>query len=413
MNETAAPPPRENPREEASRSLAPVIRYQAKRRIRVALFVTLGVTAVLGIGTSIWALNRFVIDHVVISDVRAYEASASASASATPTPSASSTASAAASPSSTPAATGTSNPSPTSTPSATSKPSAKPTAKPSKTKKPTAKPTATPTRTASASPTATATPTQSSTPVVTANSYTSDAVQLKITQVKTGSGQDVLSYFVADITLSDPLALRSAFANNEFGTNIIDVTSDIARQSKAIFAFNGDYYGFRDDGILIRNGVKYRDNGARVGMALMRNGGVRVYDERTTSAQSLLDAGAWNTMSFGPAILINGKVQSGIDNVQIDTNIGAKPISGRQPRTAIGLVSSGHYIVVVVDGRQPGYSLGATLTELAQIMRKLGCTSAYNLDGGGSAEMWFNGSVVNRPSTGSERGTSDIFYIGG
>lgn len=66
---------------------------------------------------------------------------------------------------------------------------------------------------------------------------------------------------------------------------------------------------------------------------------------------------------------------------------------------------------VVVDGRS-STSAGVTMSELAQIMVDLGATTAYNLDGGGSSEMWFNGEVVNSPSNGGERATSDILYIG-
>ncbi len=66
---------------------------------------------------------------------------------------------------------------------------------------------------------------------------------------------------------------------------------------------------------------------------------------------------------------------------------------------------------VVVDGRQSGYSEGVTLTELADIMVDLGATTAYNLDGGGSSTMYFDGEVINSPSNGGERATSDILYI--
>ncbi len=66
---------------------------------------------------------------------------------------------------------------------------------------------------------------------------------------------------------------------------------------------------------------------------------------------------------------------------------------------------------VVVDGRQDGHSRGVTMGELAQIMIDLGATTAYNLDGGGSSTMYYDGEVVNSPSNGGERGTSDILYV--
>lgn len=84
------------------------------------------------------------------------------------------------------------------------------------------------------------------------------------------------------------------------------------------------------------------------------------------------------------------------------------------PRTAVGMIEEGHYIFVVSDGRTED-SEGLSLYELAQFMQKLGVQIAYNLDGGGSSTMYFNGQVVNNPTTNGrikERGVSDIVYIG-
>ena len=76
------------------------------------------------------------------------------------------------------------------------------------------------------------------------------------------------------------------------------------------------------------------------------------------------------------------------------------------------MIEPGHYVFVVVDGRADGYSAGITLPGLAELMQGLGCVVAYNLDGGGSATLYFNGEVVNHPvGTGEERGTSDIIYV--
>ena len=78
------------------------------------------------------------------------------------------------------------------------------------------------------------------------------------------------------------------------------------------------------------------------------------------------------------------------------------------------MIDENHFVFVVVDGRSPGYSTGVTMTEFAQIFQDLGATVAYNLDGGGSATLWFNGELVNDPlGKGEERGTSDILYLAG
>jgi hypothetical protein len=75
----------------------------------------------------------------------------------------------------------------------------------------------------------------------------------------------------------------------------------------------------------------------------------------------------------------------------------------RNPRTAIGWTSNGRVLLVVIDGRQPGWSVGSSLRELTETMRDLGAVQALNLDGGGSSTMVVEGEVVNRPSDGEQR----------
>lgn len=250
------------------------------------------------------------------------------------------------------------------------------------------------------------------TAVVTDTSYTSGDTGVTISTVTTGSGDDTVTYYVADVVLEDATTLKSAFAEDTYGGNITETTSAIAGDHNAIFAINGDYYGFRDTGIVIRNGVVYRDEGARQGLAFYKDGSVKVYDETTTSADQLIADGVWNTLSFGPSLLDNGEIASGIEDVEVDTNFGNHSIQGEQPRTAVGVIDGNHLVFVVVDGRSPGYSAGVTMTGLAQIMKDLGATIAYNIDGGGSSTMYFNGSLVNNPlGENKERGTSDILYI--
>jgi exopolysaccharide biosynthesis protein len=242
--------------------------------------------------------------------------------------------------------------------------------------------------------------------------YQSSTLSISITQVTQGSGSEMLTYFVADVILSDATQVTSAFAENSFGRNIIDYTSTIAEENNAIFAINGDYYGFRSDGIEIRNSVIYRDLPARTGLAFYKDGTMKVYDETETSAEELLEEGVWNTLSFGPALVEDGMVATKLDRVEIDTNFGNHSIQGENPRTGVGIVNANHFVFVVVDGRDTGYSRGATLTEFAQIFKDLGCTDAYNIDGGGSSTMYFLGRVVNNPlGRNKERGTSDILFI--
>ncbi|MBW6435457.1 phosphodiester glycosidase family protein [Actinoplanes hulinensis] len=248
----------------------------------------------------------------------------------------------------------------------------------------------------------------------TATSYTSDTAKISIETVATGSGDDRVTYFVADVRVTDATIVRSAFAGDQFGENIIANPSEIAAGAGAVLAINGDYYGFRDTGIVIRNGVKFRDKGARQGLALSADGSMRLYDETATSAGELIADGVWNTLSFGPGLVDDGAVIDGIDRVEVDTNFGNHSIQGRQPRTGIGLVGANHLLFIVADGRSSGYSRGVTMPEFAQIFAGRGARTAYNLDGGGSSMMVFRDGLVNNPlGRGKERGTSDILYVAG
>jgi phosphodiester glycosidase/flagellar hook capping protein FlgD len=83
----------------------------------------------------------------------------------------------------------------------------------------------------------------------------------------------------------------------------------------------------------------------------------------------------------------------------------------RHPRTAVGQLADGRILLVVVDGRQPGYSVGMTTFEMAQTMVRLGAVRAMQLDGGGSSTLAFDGAVLNRPSDGRERPISTALML--
>jgi exopolysaccharide biosynthesis protein len=242
--------------------------------------------------------------------------------------------------------------------------------------------------------------------------YSSSTSKIAITKVVLTPESDPLVYFVADVVLSDSRVIRGGFAENKYGTNIIANTSTIASENDAVFAINGDYYGFRDSGILIRNGVSYRNTGSRQGFAMYRDGSVKIFDESTISGDALVKLGVWNTLSFGPTLLNEGVIPDGIEDVEVDTNFGNHSVQGQQPRTGLGMVSPNHFLFIVADGRSRGYSRGVTMTEFAKLFKDLGATVAYNLDGGGSSTMWFHGRVINNPlGRNRERGTSDIIYV--
>ena len=215
--------------------------------------------------------------------------------------------------------------------------------------------------------------------------------------------------YVADVQISSAEYLKTALAQNSFGRNLKDTTSNMAEAANAILAINGDYYGFRDDGYVLRNGVLYRDAASSGTDALVvyGDGTMAAANQDNVSAQTLKDSGAWQILSFGPVLVDGGQIA-----VAANEEVGQSKSSN--PRTAIGMVDPLHYVIVVSDGRT-GDNEGLSLYELAQVLIDNGATFAYNLDGGGSTTLYFNGEVINNPTSGNiggERSVSDIVYFG-
>ena len=177
--------------------------------------------------------------------------------------------------------------------------------------------------------------------------------------------------------------------------NIGTKLSDIVKSNDAIAGINAG--GFLDadgsgkgnilaDATIINKKLIYGSKSARYSLIGLSEDKKLVLGKYTF--QEALDAGIESAIEFGPYIIVNGKNQ--IKN----TNSG-----GIHPRMAIGQKKDGTFVFVVVDGRQPGYSIGTNLLELQNIFNRYDVYNAANLDGGSSATMYYNGKVVNKTST--------------
>ena len=250
------------------------------------------------------------------------------------------------------------------------------------------------------------------TAVQTDTSYSDENIQVSIETITTNN----TTVYVADVQVSSAEYLKTALAQNTYGTNVTAKTSETAAANHAILAINGDYYGANSTGYVIKNGVLYRDtvrdNASYGDLAIYADGSFGVIYENEVTAQELIDQGVVNLLAFGPTLVENGEIV-------VDTSTEVGRAMSSNPRTAIGIVEeedgSLHYIIVVSDGRTDE-SEGLTLYQLAEVMQQYGATTAYNLDGGGSSTLYFNGQVINNPTTNgntiSERAVSDIVYIG-
>ena len=226
----------------------------------------------------------------------------------------------------------------------------------------------------------------------TEDTYKSANISVSVSRVE----KPGLLYHVAEIYIKDISCLRTAFGEGGYGYR--GMTADMAAANHAIVAISGDYYSARQEGIVVRNGVLYRDTRFEDVCVLLSDGRMLTLAPDEVDMDQLKEAAPWQVWSFGPRLLDHGKAMS-VFNSTVERN---------NPRSAIGYVEPGHYFFVQVDGRNANGSRGLPLTDLARLFEELGCESAYNLDGGQSAGFVWNGELQ---SYAYGRSVSDIIYI--
>jgi exopolysaccharide biosynthesis protein len=247
----------------------------------------------------------------------------------------------------------------------------------------------------------------------TVGTYSNDNVELSVIEKIFKSGIRSTTYFVVDIKVSSVEYLKTALASgNKLTTNKTEKVATLATAKNAILAINGDGCGQsnRSSGYVVRDGVTYRSTARSSGdtqsLVIYGDGSMGIIDEKKTSLASVNNK--WQVFSFGPSLINNGAI-----SVTEGQEISGQSMADN-PRTSIGMVEPLHYVIIVGNGRTSS-SKGLTLYQLAQALAYEGCTVGYNLDGGGSSTLWFNGKVINYPTTNGkygERAVSDIVYIG-
>ena len=253
-------------------------------------------------------------------------------------------------------------------------------------------------------------------------SYQSNELRVAVNKVE----EDGVTYFVADIWMRNINCFRTAFSSGKYKGKR-EAAEKIAKDNKAVLAVNGDFLG----GLVIRNGILYRkaivrptptptpspDPGIpiitptpgmeepqrpqRATCVLYYDGQMVTEEYSSFRSNKSIEKGAWQGWQFGPTLVRNGKAAKDV-----------KP-QGRNPRCILGYYEPGHYCIIMIDGRQKGYSIGMNFKEMISLSLKLGLKEAYNLDGGASAIMTFNGEIINSPSgSGEARNLPDMVIIG-
>lgn len=228
---------------------------------------------------------------------------------------------------------------------------------------------------------------------------------LRIT-METIEKEDVL-YRVARVEVADASQLRTGLEDPSRAKKS-NYLHAIAQDYNAVLAISADQIVRNESGYVIREGKTYRKKyyKSRDILAIDANGDFHiVYKSDKDALNALLENPELpivNTFNFGPALVAEGQVLE-IPSYYTQFNLG-RP----EPRCAIGQTGPLSYVLVVAEGRSDA-SAGATGAQLAAFMAEQGCVTAYNLDGGDTAMMWFGGDYY---SAMTKRTQSDIIYIG-
>lgn len=240
------------------------------------------------------------------------------------------------------------------------------------------------------------------------HAYQSDNLSVAIKRYE----RDGIVYWVADVQVKDAKQLKAGLSSDKPNGREEQMEA-IASRNGAVIAINGDYYGAHKYGTIIRNGQLIRSTRTTRNMLIVDQFGdmsVRVdrdQDKVPQLGNDLAAQGVWQTFEFGPELVRDGQAVTFSPKFDVISTRDTR----REPRTALGQIGPLHYIIVVADGRQDGYSKGMTLPELQQVFIEHGAVTAMNLDGGGSTELWFQGNVISHPFGGGKRTISDIVFF--
>lgn len=231
--------------------------------------------------------------------------------------------------------------------------------------------------------------------------------------------RDDCCFNVARIRIADPSQLRTALERDNIKLN--NYVSEIAKAKNAVIACGGEFLAHprNKSSYCVRMGVTLRDKGIRAHDALIidRNGDFHITNGFSAEKlEELEESGieAVNVFNFGPVLVLDGEQQYHRGEKAHYTNTSP---NSPNPRTAIGQLGPLEYLMVVTDGREvqsplpdggTRQHLGCTIVTLTEFMASYHCIQAYNLDGGNSTAMYFDGGTF---STSVRRGVTDIIYF--
>ena len=235
----------------------------------------------------------------------------------------------------------------------------------------------------------------------TESGYEDESLSIQMERIQ----EDGITYNVARVKIAHASQLRTGLEDPERGKKS-NYVHTIAEKYNAVLAISADFFVKNNVGYVVRQNEVYRKKPSKVRDMLLidSNGDFHViYKSNAEELQALLsrtDVTFPNIFNFGPVLVDKGEVVAIPEKYEFN-------LTRYEPRCAIGQVGPLEYLLVVADGRSDT-STGAKGEQLASFMAAQGCITAYNLDGGDTALMWFGGDYYSRKT---KRAQSDIIYF--
>lgn len=216
-------------------------------------------------------------------------------------------------------------------------------------------------------------------------------------------------YTFSEVKIAHPSQFRRFLSEGQYGSGVLHTTSEMAASVNAVMASAGDYYGYRNIGVVVNNGTIYKNKPHTLDTCFIDDKGDLLF----VSAEKLAKEGATEkfvaknnvrfSLCFGPVLLKDGKYPG-------TTRYPIGEISGLFSRAALCQMDKLHYVVVTAN-MEPGNRNVPNLRTFAESLASQGIQTAYTLDGGQTATIVMNNKVFNTVSYGAERDISDIIYF--
>ncbi len=213
----------------------------------------------------------------------------------------------------------------------------------------------------------------------------------------------------AEVYIADPSQFRRKFSMDTYGSPVQKYGSELAKESNAVVAMNGDFYKFRAEGMTVYNRTLYRFNPVKLELCHVNSDGELLFTyagelaSKEQAEQYVKDNDVLFTLAFGPVLIADGEPHISSNSYLIGE------VNTRYSRSILSTRGNGHYLLTTCNN---GYGTPTcTIAEARDMMMSKKVENAYVLDGGQTAEIIIRDHVSNHIDFDTERTVSDILYF--